>query len=152
MSVTYTPALAKSYEGIDKASPFEERCSAINRLHFGGFEVWLRLSPYLSDFIMPSELDCIKTDKICIEFLRVSSAIRKNCTFDTSEYTEKSGNYWHLPLRYKIDLVKALPNIYRKIAICEDHPDHYEYWLNQIWTHKGSDGRCNCIEYEESPC
>lgn len=62
--------LAKSYE---KASPPSERIKAIEKLQSAGFDVTLRLSPYIPEYVDLEVLNQVKCNKILVEFLRVST-------------------------------------------------------------------------------
>lgn len=66
--------LSKTYE---KASVPSERIRAIEVLQEKGFDVTLRLSPYIPEYIDLKILNNIKCDKILVEFLRVNSWIKK---------------------------------------------------------------------------
>ena len=90
--------LSKTYE---KANIPSERIKAIEKLQENGFDVCLRLSPFIPEYIDLDILNNVKCDKILIEFLRVNSWIRKWFDIDYSEYTVKHGGYQHLPLETK---------------------------------------------------
>ena len=61
--------LSRTYE---KASPPSEWIRAIEKLWALGFDVSLRLSPFIPQFVSLDELNRVKCDKILIEFLRVN--------------------------------------------------------------------------------
>lgn len=85
---TLDDSLAMTYE---KASPPSERVKAILKLQEAGYDVQLRLSPYIPQYMDTEQLNNLGIDKICIEFLRVNSWIRKWFDIDYSEYTIKQG-------------------------------------------------------------
>ena len=90
--------LSKTYE---KASVPSERIKAIEKLQANGFDVTLRLSPYIPEYVDLEVLNKVKCDKILVEFLRVNSWIKKWFDIDYSEYTVNQNRYNHLPLEKK---------------------------------------------------
>ena len=86
--------LSKTYE---KAVVPSRRIKRIEKLQRNGFDVTLRLSPFIPNYIDFEKLNSIKCDKILIEFLRVNSWIKKWFDIDYSEYTVKQSGYNHLP-------------------------------------------------------
>ena len=62
--------LSKTYE---KPSVPSERIKAIEKLHAAGFDVALRLSPYIPEYVDLDILNNVKCDKILVEFLRVNT-------------------------------------------------------------------------------
>lgn len=114
----------------EHASPPSERLSAFNRLQDQGFDVQLRLSPYLEGNIRPEVLACHSPRKAVVEFLRVNHWITRWFDIDQSLYTVQSGGYRHLPLEEKIRqldrLCQALPST--RFTVCEDEPNAYAYW------------------------
>ena len=125
VSVTTTDdALSRTYE---KASIPSRRIAAIERLQAEGFDVALRLSPFIPQYIDFDRLNAVKCDKILIEFLRVNSWVRKWFDIDYSDYSLKVGAYHHLPLEKKIEYLKLLDG-WKEMSVCEDVPEHYKYW------------------------
>lgn len=61
----------------EKAPLPSKRIEAIEKLQENGFDVQVRLSPFIPEFIDFDILNQIKCDKILVEFLRVNSWIRK---------------------------------------------------------------------------
>lgn len=101
--------------------------SDYEKLQKNGFDVQVRLSPFIPEFINFDILNQIKCDKILVEFLRVNSWIRKWFDIDYSEYTVKQGAYNHLPLEKKIEYLKNITG-FKRVSICEDENNAYEYW------------------------
>ena len=66
--------LASKYE---KATRPSDRIKAIEKLQRLGYDVSIRLSPYVPGLADPKEFNKIKCDKILIEFLRVNHWIKK---------------------------------------------------------------------------
>ena len=61
----------------EKAVSTERRIKAIEKLYAEGFDVAVRLSPYVPQFVDFERLNSIKCNKIIIEFLRVNHWIKK---------------------------------------------------------------------------
>ena len=128
---------SRTYEN---ASVPSERISAIEKLQELGFDVQLRLSPYIKEFVDFDILNNVKCDKILVEFLRVNSWIRKWFDIDYSRYTIKHGGYQHLPLDEKIKDIELITG-FKEITVCEDETTAYEYWKNNFNPNK--DDCCN---------
>lgn len=116
--------LAKTYE---KASPPSERIKAIEKLQELGFDVTLRLSPFIPQYIDTDKLNAVKCDKILIEFLRVNSWIEKWFNIDYREYNIKQGNYRHLSLEKKLEYISQITG-FKQYTVCEDEDRAYRYW------------------------
>lgn len=125
---TTNDELSKTYE---KASVPSERIKAIETLQANGFDVQLRLSPFIPEYIDFNILNKVKCDKILIEFLRVNSWIKKWFDIDYSKYTLKQGGYQHLPLETKKEYIKNI-NGFKEMTVCEDEDEAYEYWKNNF--------------------
>lgn len=115
--------LSKTYEN---ASVPSERIKAVEILQEQGFDVAVRLSPFIPEFIDISQINRIKCDKITIEFLRVNPFIKQWFDIDYSKYTVKRNGYWHLPLKEKKRLVKQID--FKEMTVCEDESMAYVYW------------------------
>lgn len=115
--------LSKTYE---KAPLPSERIKAIEKLQEMDFDITLRLSPYIPNYIDINTLNAVQCDKILIEFLRVNNWIEKWFPIDYSEWTIKHGGYKHLPLDKKIELLKDIH--FKQITVCDDENDAYNYW------------------------
>lgn len=125
ISITTTDdELSKTYE---KASLPSQRIQAVEKLASLGFDVQVRLSPYIPEYIDIDVINNIKCDKILIEFLRVNGWIKKWFDIDYSDYTLKEGGYRHLPLEKKIEYISRIKN-FKEMTVCEDVNEHYEYW------------------------
>ena len=71
ISITTTSdALAQTYE---RASPPSARIAAIEKLAAQGFDVSVRLSPFIPQYIDFAILNAIRCRKILVEFLRVNT-------------------------------------------------------------------------------
>ena len=120
--------LSKTYE---KAVVPSRRIQAIEKLQRNGFDVALRLSPFIPQYIDFDILNNVQCDKIIVEFLRVNSWIGKWFKIDYSDYTVKQSNYRHLPLEKKIELLKNITG-FKEVSVCEDETRAYEYWRDHF--------------------
>lgn len=115
--------LSKTYE---KASVPSERIKAIELLEANGFDVSVRLSPYIPQYVDVDKINAIKCKKLLVEFLRVNSWIEKWFPLDYTAWTVKESGYRHLPLEKKIELLKKLH--FEQMTVCEDESRAYQYW------------------------
>lgn len=131
--------LSLNYE---KAVVPSRRIAAIEKLQEDGFDVALRLSPYIPEFVNLNVLNAVKCDKIQVEFLRVNSWIQKwfGDMVDFAPYTVKQSGYRHLPLETKKELIKGITG-FRQVSVCEDENEAYEYWKHNFNPNK--DDCCN---------
>lgn len=114
----------------EKASIPSKRIEAIKKLQDNGFDVAIRLSPLIEEYIDFDKLNNLGIEKAIVEFLRVNHWIEKWFDIDYSKFTLKENGYKHLQLDEKkriLDRIK-IPII----SICEDVTEHYEYWKNNI--------------------
>lgn len=116
--------LSLTYE---KASVPSKRIEAIEKLQKLGFDVQLRLSPFIPQFVDIDKINAVKCDKILVEFLRTNTWIKRWFDIDYSEYTVKHGGYNHLPLEKKIEYISKIQN-FKEITVCEDEDEAYQYW------------------------
>lgn len=126
--------ISKSYE---KAPAPSERIKAIEKLQANGFDVALRLSPFIPQYIDYEILNAVKCEKIIVEFLRVNTWIKKWFDIDYSDWTIKQSGYQHLPLQKKIELLNNITG-FKELSVCEDESEAYEYWKNNV-NHKSND-------------
>lgn len=115
----------------EKASMPSDRIKAVEKLYDAGFDIAVRLSPFIPEFVDLQTLNSIRCDKILVEFLRVNSWIRKWFDIDFSQYTLKQGSYCHMPLQKKLEYIKQITN-FKEISVCEDETQAYEYWQNNV--------------------
>lgn len=123
----------------EKASLPSQRINAIKKLQDEGFDVAIRLSPLIEDYIDFSKLNNLGINKAIVEFLRVNYWIEKWFNIDYSKWKVVENSYKHLPLDEKkriIDKIK-IPNV----SVCEDVTKHYEYWRDNYNPNK--DDCCN---------
>ncbi len=126
ITVTSTDdALARTYE--PKAPASSRRIAAIEKLQELGYDVQLRLSPFIPEFVDIDRINAIKCDKVLIEFLKVSPWIQKWFNIDYSPYTLKCGGYLHLPLERKIELANLITG-FKERSVGEFVPEHHDYF------------------------
>lgn len=111
----------------EKASLPSDRIRAVETLEKLGFDVSVRLSPFIKEFVDFNVLNNIKCKKILVEFLRVNSWIKKWFDIDYSQHTVKEGGYLHLPLEVKKEYIKLITG-FEEVSVCEDESEAYEYW------------------------
>lgn len=129
--------ISKTYE---KAAVPSERIKAIEKLHGNGFDVCLRLSPFIPGYVDFGVLNAVKCDKILVEFLRVNTWIKRWFDIDYSDWTVKQSGYQHIPLGKKVKLLKNITG-FKEVSVCEDESNAYEYWKNNV--NHNPDDCCN---------
>ena len=132
ISITWLPC--------EKAVSTERRIKAVEKLHKAGFDVAVRLSPFVPQFVDYERLNSIRCNKIIVEFLRVNHWIKEWLPLDYSEYTVKQSGYQHLPLEKKINYLAKVTG-FDEVSVCEDVSKHYEYWKECVNFNK--DDCCN---------
>lgn len=130
IQITVTTLDEKLCATYEHASPPQDRIQAIYKLQQAGFDVQLRLSPWIPEYFPVDAVNGLEIDKLCIEFLRVNSWIKKWFDIDYSEYTLKQGGYNHLPLERKKELISGLH--IKEMTVCEDEDEAYQYWRDHF--------------------
>ena len=125
VQITVTTTDDKLSTTYEKASVPSERIKAIEKLHSLGYDVTLRLSPYIPEYVDLDILSKVNCDKILVEFLRVNTWIRKWFDIDYSEYTVKQSGYRHLPLEKKKEYISKITG-FKEITVCEDETEAYD--------------------------
>lgn len=119
---------AASYE---QASPPSKRVAAIRSLQEDGFDVAIRLSPVMEEFMDFDGLNRLGIDKGILEFLRINTWIKKWFPdIDYSRYTHQQGGYRHLPLEEKKRILEKIK--IPQLSVCEDVTEHYQYWKEHV--------------------
>lgn len=90
----------------EKASVPSKRIEAIKKLQDAGFDVAIRLSPILPEYMDFDKLNNLGIQKCVVEFLRVNHWIMKWFDVDYSKYTLKQSGYLHLPLEEKLRILE----------------------------------------------
>lgn len=112
---------------IEKASPPSERIQAIYNLQDAGFDVSLRLSPFIEEYIDIPLLNSLNINKCLIEFLRADTRIMRSFPdIDFQRYGLWDGNFWHLFLYDKLRLLNMVK--LENVTIGDHVPFHHEYW------------------------
>lgn len=133
IQVSYTYTEGKAPKDYERASPPQDRLKAAETLHKRGFDVQLRLSPYVPDFVDIDNVINSPINKVLVEFLRINTFIKRNMPYmDFTEWTEVNGNYQHLPLSRKMALLQPLIDAGKRVTVCEDHPDHYQFFKDHV--------------------
>ena len=117
----------------EKASRQSERVEAAKRLQDSGFDVSLRVSPFIPELIDAEKLKASEIRKCLVEFLRVNGRIAKFLEangYATSHLTKHSGGYRHYPLWKKQSLLEQFEGF--ELSVCEDVPEDYEYWRENV--------------------
>ena len=125
IQVTITSTDDKLAATYEHASPPSKRIETIEKLASLWYDVQIRLSPYIPQYIEINKINDIKCDKIIVEFLRVNWFIKQRFKIDYSDYTLKEWGYNHLPLEKKKQLLSKIKK--KQISVCEDVDGHYKY-------------------------
>lgn len=133
---TLDDSLSRTYE---KASVPSERIKAIQKLQSSGFDVSIRLSPLIEQYMNFDQLATFGIEKAVVEFLRVNPWIQKWFDIDYSKYTVSQSGYRHLPLSEKKRIISKVK--IPTITVCEDVTEHYQYWKEHFNPNK--DDCCN---------
>lgn len=142
IQVTVTTLDDKLSLTYEKASVPSERIDAILKLQKLGFDVQIRLSPLMEEYMDFDKLNNLGIKRGIVEFLRVNTWIKKWFNIDYSKYIIKDGGYYHLPLNDKIKLLNKIKDI--ELSVCEDNKECYDYFINNFNPNK--DDCCNLIK------
>jgi DNA repair photolyase len=115
----------------ETASAPKERILAIEKLYKAGFDVSVRLSPFIPEFIDLSIINNISCNKILIEFLKVTHWVKKWFNIGYLPYTCKHGGYEHMELTEKIQWVDKITGFDQK-SVGEYVSDHHKYFSTQV--------------------
>lgn len=130
-------AHAGAYE---KACPPSRRLQALLTLQESGYDVAIRLSPLIPEFMDFEALAQIPVKRGIVEFLRVNAWIRRWLSgVNFEKYTCRQGGYCHLPLEEKLTILKQIR--IPELTICEDVTEHYQYWKTHV--NPNQDDCCN---------
>lgn len=136
IQITVTCTDDKFNGTYEKAVPPSRRIKAIEKLWAEGFDVQLRLSPFIPEFVKKGVLDldiinAVKCDKILIEFLRVNSWVKKWFDIDFKDYKYMRAGYQHLPLFIKQQYLAKITG-FKEVSVCEDVNRHFRYWEKNV--------------------
>ena len=122
----------KVLSATDNAPSFEKRKEVVETLFDNGFDVSLRLSPFLFETVDYDLINDINVDKCLVEFLRtkpsLENVLKDFVTFE--DYSIKEGGYRHLPLEVKLDVLSNLD--FKELSVCDDVTEHYNYFLENF--------------------
>ena len=113
----------------EKAVSPSRRIKAAEDLFDAGFDVALRVSPFVPELIDMDELNEIGVGKCLVEFLRVNHWIEQWMGTQFPENVVKWGGYRHLPLADKLAYLEEFE--FPEMTVCEDVPDHFDYFKYQ---------------------
>ena len=142
IQVTVTTLDDEKSVKYEKASVPSKRIEAILKLQEAGFDVAIRLSPLMEEFMDFDKLNSLGIKKAIVEFLRVNTWIKKWFDIDYSKHVLKEGGYLHLPLDEKLRVLKKIK--IPVISVCEDVQEHYDYWKEHFNPNK--DDCCNLVK------
>ena len=130
IQITVTTTDDDLYQQLDyeKASLPSERIKAVLKLQEAGYDVSIRLSPYIPEFIDLEYLKTLGIKKALVEFLRVNHWIQKWFDIDYSKYTVKQSGYNHLPLKVKKQYMERIRPCFEEVTVCDDESKAYEYF------------------------
>lgn len=131
IQITITSTDDKIALQYEKATPSSRRIKAIEKLEALGFDVQMRLSPFIPEYIDMEVINAVKCKRAIVEFLRVNSFIKKTFDLDYSAYNYTEGGYQHLPLETKKKWINQILAT-KEVSVCEDCNEAYEYWQNQV--------------------
>jgi DNA repair photolyase len=129
--ITITSTSDEISKSIEKASFPNKRIQAIETLQLNGFDVSVRLSPFIPEYIDINIINAIRCNKILIEFLKVNHWVKKWFNIDYSKYSLKYGGYEHLQLESKIELVNKITGFEQK-SVGEYVKEHFEYFNTNV--------------------
>lgn len=115
--------LSVTYE---KASVPSERVKAILKLQDLGYDVAIRLSPIIEEYMDFDKLNSLGIKKAIVEFLRVNTWVKKWFNIDYKKYVLKENGYRFLRLNDKKRIIEKIK--IPEISVCEDYSPHYKYW------------------------
>lgn len=113
----------KAYE---KASLPSKRIEAILKLQELGYDVAIRLSPLIEDYMDFDKLNSLGIEKAIVEFLRVNHWIKQWFDIDYKKFKIKENGYRHLPIKEKVRIIQQVK--IPQVSVCEDCGGHYNYW------------------------
>lgn len=120
---TLDDELCKTYE---KASPPSERVKAILKLQELGYDVAIRLSPIIEEYMDFEKLNSLGIKKALVEFLRVNSWVEKWFDIDYKDFVLKQSGYKFMRLNKKKEIISKIH--IPEISVCEDYSPHYKFW------------------------
>ena len=148
--ISVTSTSDRKGHSIETASPESERMRACEELDRLGFDVSVRLSPFIPEFVDTDVINGIKCGKILIEFLKVNTYVRRCLDLDYSGYTLKYGGHHNLPLERKVELAGLLTDFDRR-SVGEYVRSHYLYFRDNFNANPYDCCDLRGIEYDDYP-
>lgn len=128
--------LAAAYE---KAAPPSNRIAAILELQSAGFDVAIRLSPIIEEYMDFDRLNALGINKALVEFLRVNTWIKRWFDIDYTPYKLKQSGYRFPRLSDKKRIISKIK--IPQVSVCEDYLPHFKYW--QVNVNPNREDCCN---------
>lgn len=144
--VTITATDDSVSSGYEKAPVTSKRIRAIEMLYYSGFDVSVRLSPYIESNIDLKVLGKIGCSKILVEFLKANHFTKKWFLTDYSKYTLNYGGYSNLQLDEKIRQIDRIQG-FGQVSVGEYVKEHYEYFRENV--NQNKEDCCN-LEIDNS--
>lgn len=144
IQITITSTNDELWATYEHATRMSDRIKAVEKLWSLWYDVQIRLSPYIPQYVEISKINDIKCDKIIVEFLRVNWFIKKRFNIDYSDWTYSEWWYQHLPIGKKIQLLSKIKK--KEISVCEDVEAHYKYWKEHF--NFNPDDCCNLRKWQ----
>lgn len=143
IQITVTTTSDDLYRKMDyeKASLPSDRIKAILKLQEAGYDVAMRLSPFIPEFVDLDYVENLGIKKGLVEFLRVNHWIRKWFNIDYSQYTVTQSGYDHLPLEVKKRYMARIRKCFEEVTVCDDESKAYEYFKRHL--NHNPDDCCN---------
>ena len=123
----------------ERATAPSMRLRAAEALSAAGFDVSLRISPYIPELIDMERLNAAKVDKCLVEFLRVNHWVEKWTGRDWPQHVLRRGGDRHLPLYDKVEMLQGFE--FPEMTVCDDVPRHYRYFQSKF--NHNPDDCCN---------
>ena len=127
-TTTFDDELALKHE---KASVPTKRVQAIEKLQTLGFDVALRLSPYVEGWVDFEKLNQVNCDKILVEFLRVNQTIMRRFPVAEEDFPVREAGYSHMSLEKKLDVLSKITG-FKEVSVCDDNSEHYNYFRDHF--------------------
>lgn len=142
IQISYTYTEGRAPPGFERASPPQDRIRVAELLQEQGYDVALRLSPYIPQLIDINKITECKVDKVQVEFLRANAMIRKQMPwYDFTAWNQKEAGYQQLSLSAKKMLLKPIIATGKQVSVCEDYTPHYKWFKENVNYNK--DDCCN---------
>lgn len=147
IQITVTTLEDNVSQVYEKASLPSERINAILKLQEAGFDVAIRISPFIPQLMDTKKLATLGINKAIVEFLRANGFIKRWFKVNWKEYSRYEGGYHHLPLARKIRYIEQIKG-FKQVSVCEDVDTDYLYWKQYF--NPNPDDCCNLRRYNDT--